>query len=235
MRLSRGSDINVRSVPQLVEYASAADRIAADGPGIVLDWGCGLGQMTRLLVDRGVEVRSIEWVESLNGAQEQPLPVLPDLTMLTTSEPVALPYPDHCFDAVLSMGVLEHVHDPDASLDELRRVLKPGGTLYCYKLPNAHSWLEAVARRVPSMWAHGDLPYDKLYTLDSAVEIFERHGYTVVEAKRANMLPLMLGDSSVMNALGRVIWAANRALSRVPGLNRLATNVQVIARVTASD
>ena len=60
---------------------------------------------------------------------------------LSTTEP---------FDAVLSCGVLEHVEDPDASLDEIRRVLQPGGTFYVYKLPNRASYLEAIARRLGS-------------------------------------------------------------------------------------
>jgi uncharacterized protein YbaR (Trm112 family) len=41
-----------------------------------------------------------------------------------------LPFPDDVFDAVLSQAVLEHVPDPHRAVDEIRRVLKPGGTVY---------------------------------------------------------------------------------------------------------
>ena len=41
-----------------------------------------------------------------------------------------LPFSDDCFDAVLSLDVLEHVNDPMASAAEITRVLKPGGILY---------------------------------------------------------------------------------------------------------
>jgi len=40
-----------------------------------------------------------------------------------------IPVPDASFDAVLCTEVLEHVSDPVAALEELERVLKPGGTL----------------------------------------------------------------------------------------------------------
>jgi SAM-dependent methyltransferase len=40
-----------------------------------------------------------------------------------------LPFPDDCFDGVISTEVLEHVPDPQLYLHEAARVLKPGGSL----------------------------------------------------------------------------------------------------------
>ncbi|MFE0459679.1 class I SAM-dependent methyltransferase [Kitasatospora sp. NPDC058965] len=42
----------------------------------------------------------------------------------------ALPFPDHSFDAALSTWTLCTIPDADAALHEVRRVLKPGGTLH---------------------------------------------------------------------------------------------------------
>ncbi len=42
----------------------------------------------------------------------------------------SIPYEDRRFDAILTFDVLEHVADPRTSLQELYRVLKPGGSLY---------------------------------------------------------------------------------------------------------
>ena len=42
-----------------------------------------------------------------------------------------LPFKDDSFDAVISIAVLEHVRDPFRCAQEIARVLKPGGELYC--------------------------------------------------------------------------------------------------------
>jgi SAM-dependent methyltransferase len=224
----RGSDINLQSAPQMAEYRAAAVRIAGDGHRDVLDWGCGYGQMTSLLRDLGLHVRAMDYDPDANGVDRRPLERYPRLDAVYTSDPVRLPFDDDEFDAVLSMGVLEHVSDPDGSLGEIVRVLRPGGVVYVYKLPNRFSYLEAVAKRT-GQYFHGQLPDDRLYTVRSAEALLESHGFEVLEIRRANMLPLTLPGATA-RAFAPAIWSANRALARVPALNALATNVELVAR-----
>jgi ubiquinone/menaquinone biosynthesis C-methylase UbiE len=224
----RGLDVNVRSAPQMREYAAIADRIAGDRPGRVLDWGCGFGQMSDLLSRRGVDVEPYDVDTRAAQPERRPLERYPGLSALVSSEPVRLPYNDASFGAVLSCGVLEHVPDPGASLDELARVLEPDGTLYVYKLPNRLSYLERIAKGL-GLYYHGKLEHDRLYTPSTARALLECHGYRVLEVRRANMLPLSLSHRAVTRAATRV-WQLNRALARVPVLNALATNVEVVAK-----
>jgi len=121
--------------------------------------------MTSLLRERGLDVDAFDFRPDETEPGPRPLARYPEITAyIETSDPAALPFEDDRYDAVLSCGVLEHVGDPEASLGEIRRILKPGGTFYVYKLPNRRSYLEAIAKRM-GLYYHGAWPDDRVYDL----------------------------------------------------------------------
>ncbi len=209
------------------EYDSIVARLSADAPASLLDWGCGYGQVTRLLLDAGIDVTALDYREAIPNDGFYPLERFPELSAYLTSEPVRLPFDDGAFAAVLSCGVLEHVHDPDASLEEIRRVLAPGGRFYVYKLPNRFSYLERMAKLI-GLYYHGRAPNDRVYDRRSAHALLGRHGFSVLEFRRANMLPLSLSSGRAAARFAEPIWRLNRGLSGVPVLNLLATNLELV-------
>jgi SAM-dependent methyltransferase len=221
VRAGRALDAHLQSGPQLLQYRAIARRIAADGHESVLDWGTGYGQVAKLLADEGVDVTPFEYKPD-EPAGVRPLERYPELAAHSSHDPVALPFDDASFDAVLSCGVLEHVPDPDGSLDEIHRVLRPAGTFYLYNLPNRTAYTERVARAL-GRYYHGQLPDDRVYSLRSVRELLERHGFEARELRRAHMLPLVLGGPP------RLVWGVSSALERIPGLNLVATTIEGVA------
>jgi ubiquinone/menaquinone biosynthesis C-methylase UbiE len=215
-------DANLRSGPQMRMYRALADDIARRNPGRVLDWGCGWGQMTALLRERGVETAAFDYRAGLESPTTERLDRFPEIEAHLSSEPVALPFEADSYDTVLSCGVLEHVPDPEGSLVELRRILRPGGMLYVTNLPNRYSYTERVARML-GRYYHGRLPDDRVYTMRTARALLERTGYRIGEMRRAHMLPLALGGPA------GAAWTLSRGLERLPGLNVVATSLEVVA------
>jgi ubiquinone/menaquinone biosynthesis C-methylase UbiE len=215
-------DANLRSGPQMLQYRTLAHDLARRRPGRLLDWGCGWGQVTALLREQGVDAVAFDYREDIPAPTIEPLERFPEIEAHLSPDPVELPFRDGSFDTVLSCGVLEHVHDPDASLGEIHRVLRPGGTFYVTNLPNRYSYTERIARLL-GLYYHGRLPHDQVYTRRTATELLERHRFRVEELRLVHMLPLTLGGPA------RPIWAASRALERVPGLNTVATSLELVA------
>jgi SAM-dependent methyltransferase len=214
------------------EYEQIADRIAARRLAPVLDWGCGWGQVTDLLVRRGVVVESFDYRDD-EPPHVIPLERFEGIEAHVSGDPVELPFPDDHFAAVLSCGVLEHVQYPEASLDELHRVLRPGGRLLIYKLPNRFSYLEAIARAV-GLYYHGKLPFDRVYDRGRVFGLLTSHGFRVDQFRRANMLPLTIAGAFGWRYRDE-IWRLNGLLARIPIINFLATNLEVDATATGKN
>ena len=106
-------------------------------------------------------------------------------------------------------------------------MLRPGGLLYVYKLPNRRSYLEAIARRM-GLYYHGKAEFDRVYGRRSAEGMVRSRGFVITEFRRTNMLPLTI-SGQVATRGADAIWAVNRALARIPGLNLAATNLELVA------
>lgn len=92
----------------------------------VLDLGCGAGEFSAELLRAGVMPIAVDVArEALRRAQERVAGA--ELRLWRDAEP--LPLDDASVDAVWAGEVIEHVTDVAPWLSEVRRVLRPGGTL----------------------------------------------------------------------------------------------------------
>ena len=98
----------------------------------VLEAGCGVGAQTVPLLRNSPDARvtclDIS-PESLAEAEAQVRAAGLRLPAFRQGDLRALPFSDASFDHAFVCFVLEHLADPAAGLTELRRILRPGGTL----------------------------------------------------------------------------------------------------------
>jgi SAM-dependent methyltransferase len=133
-----------RAVPRMLELLGAQ-------PGdTVLDGGCGPGVHAIRAARAGLKVKAIDISESMLAEARRRVERagVGDSVEFAREDLTHLSFLDGAFGHVFSWGVIIHIHDIERALDELIRVVAPGGRLALY-LTNDSAWdhkLEAVAR-----------------------------------------------------------------------------------------
>jgi 2-polyprenyl-3-methyl-5-hydroxy-6-metoxy-1,4-benzoquinol methylase len=143
--------------------------------GKLMDLGCGLGYFLNGVVkDKtfdalGVDVstEAIDYVKQKFGYA-----VLGEDKLDTIEE--------HSFDVITQWHVLEHVHLLNERMQQLKRMLKPNGTLFI-AVPNSNSW---DAKHYREFWDGYDVPRH-LYHFNqkSFGLLMQKHGFEVIQTK----------------------------------------------------
>jgi demethylmenaquinone methyltransferase/2-methoxy-6-polyprenyl-1,4-benzoquinol methylase len=101
------------------------ERLPRDG-GQVLDVATGTGLVAEALLARGFRVTGLDQSPGmLANARAR----FDDRVELVEASADALPFPDASFDHLTFTYLLRYVDDPGATLAELARVVRPGGTV----------------------------------------------------------------------------------------------------------
>lgn len=96
----------------------------------VLDLGCGAGVLTERLVASGFTVEAVDIAPDMLEFSKQRLAKYDSSKYhLSRAECAELPFPDAAFDLVACIGVFGYMDDVDSAIREIKRVLRPGGTL----------------------------------------------------------------------------------------------------------
>jgi SAM-dependent methyltransferase len=106
-------------------YRASLLSFIGQGQGEALDVGCGEGRVSRVLKACGYRVTATDPVEALTAAAEQ-AGSADDYRVATAA---SLPFADNTFDLAVAYNVLMDVDDVPAAVAEIRRVLRPCGTL----------------------------------------------------------------------------------------------------------
>jgi ubiquinone/menaquinone biosynthesis C-methylase UbiE len=133
-------------------------RVAPAEAGWILDVGCGTGILLPHLLEfcsSATRIMELDYAEAM--LRENARKVVDPRVMRACADALQLPFPASTFDIILCFGVLPHFTALDATLRELFRALRPGGTFAIGHLMGSNE-LNALHRSLGEPIAGDTLP-----------------------------------------------------------------------------
>jgi SAM-dependent methyltransferase len=131
--------------------ALIARRWQLDTVTSALDVGCGHGHWGRALLPHlpaarltGIDPEP-KWIDK--AREHATAKGLAHRTEYLEGSAEHIPFPDNTFDLVTCQTVLMHVPDPAVAIDEMLRVLRPGGRLFAVEPNNAANSMVRISTR----------------------------------------------------------------------------------------
>ena len=135
------------------------------------DVGCERGELLNLLQGAGCRVMGTQ-MSSRAAAFAQRRFGIP----VFVGELPEAPFASDRFDVVLMLNVLEHLPDPERYVEQVARMLAPGGVFWV-EVPNVAS---PTARLTQKHWLHHDPPHHLWgFNVAGLTMLLERHGFVV--------------------------------------------------------
>jgi len=174
--------------PGMAEEVRIARLLLGLGPGDgVLDVACGPGNFSRAFagaVGGSGLVVGIDVSETMlrRGSEELRLSGLRNLSLMRASA-TELPFVDSSFDAVCCFAALHLFDDPLAGLDEMTRVLTPGG-----RIALMTSVQRQLAPRGPFRPLTERLSGMRVFTADEIVEALQHRGFGDIHQRLSGLV-----------------------------------------------
>ncbi|MCK5123206.1 MAG: class I SAM-dependent methyltransferase [Candidatus Pacebacteria bacterium] len=194
----------------------------------VLDWGCGYGDVSYLLKNKRPDLEIILY-DVLSSPPWEVLTKHANLKKIICRDQRKIPFQDNFFDAIVGVGVLEHVEDQKYSLKEVYRILKPKAQFFVFLYPNSFSYTEKFQKLIKHPFHENPLSIKELSkSLTDAKFLAQDQRYQF-------MLPFILSRFPICarrsyNIFGNLIALINIIFEKIPLLNKLSSNIMIVVR-----
>jgi ubiquinone/menaquinone biosynthesis C-methylase UbiE len=208
------------------------------GAGDWLDFGCAEGGYANALLELGAA--TVSGVDVLPDRIERARKTYPDI-IFSVALDKNLAFPDSSFDGVFMNEVFEHVADEEHTLEELHRVLRPGGHLIVIS-PNRGFPFEGHRIHIGS-WS-SDRPTPIVPWLPKALtdrwvsarnywpkELrakISSQGFTILES--GFIMPVFENYPWIPSALAEGFRRHITSIDRLPGVRRLGVSNLIVAQ-----
>lgn len=155
----------------------------------ILEVGCGEGSVAEVYLRRNPTAAYFGIELSENAGRTASIHmhhvILGDIEQSNVIAALDALIGDERFDTVLFGDVLEHLRDPWKVLAEMRMRVSEGGVCVAC-IPNVSHW-SLLVEQLKGRWDYTDAglldrTHLRFFTLETAIELFERAGWTVLDA-----------------------------------------------------
>jgi ubiquinone/menaquinone biosynthesis C-methylase UbiE len=182
--------------PGMAEEIRIARLLLGLGPGDrVLDIACGPGNFSRAFAAAVGESGLVVGLDASRTMLERGAADLRrsgiDNLVLVRGDATALPFLDDSFDGVCCFAALHLFADPFAGLDEMARVLVPGG-----RIALMTSVQRQLAPRGPAKPIAERLSGMRVFAQDEVVEALQQHGFDEIHQRLSGLVQFVGGRLS---------------------------------------
>jgi SAM-dependent methyltransferase len=186
--------------------------------GRLLDVGCGTGQLGEAIAAEGYDVFGVDLSAAMVAKARQR-----GLHGTSAGVTTRLPFAANSFDLALTVATLHHLETPQrvkTTVDEMARVIKPGGFVMLWDHNPANPYWPILMKRVPQ-----DSGDERLVPLGELLQDVSSAGLDLHRAFRSGFTP----DFLPAQLATPWMWL-ERLVEITPGLNILAAHNVVVAR-----
>lgn len=197
----------------------------------VLDVSCGIGQHAVLCTLHGANVVGFD-ISEVAIDRAQTIANINDVGETCTFHQQSvdnLRYDSEEFEIVLCNAVLHHIWKYEGALDELHRVLAPGGRLYFAEGLRSNS-VYRIGRKIKRAWTGEevkgdvDLEFKDMVTYAERFDDYYCECYTIVSGVK-NVIAGDYGSSVFVRLVLLVTEAIDSLLLKIPGIERWALEI----------
>lgn len=184
----------------------------------VLDIGCAGGFLARALGNKwngeliGIEKDS-SWINS-EGLKGYKKIYWIDLEKKAITEVLGKKHKN--FDAIVAADILEHLEKPEKTLEEIKKVLRPGGFLIV-SLPNAGYLPVFIIRLILPKFRMSKGPLDRthkyFYSLRSAKKMLQNNNFKVLKIQTTPPPLALISQTFAESPLFKIVYNINHFLA----------------------
>ena len=147
-------------------------------PAAILDLACGTGEFARLILETNPQqdLTGVDISAAMLAIGKDQLKAYSQVKLLNASA-TALPFDNECFDLVICANAFHYLESPPLALAEMRRVLKPKGTVIILDWCRDYLILKLCDRLFKIL----DPAYQQCYTQEELERLLIAAGFGVVK------------------------------------------------------